>query len=401
VVVAAKILHLIELVMWHRAFCILFFICILGSGPAVAQGDTAVGALSGTKAIKSNLHGVFTAMGLAVDVTAESALAARHQALRDGQRRALAQVLQRITLRKDRAGLPKPDDKAIAQLVATMQISGEKTSAVRYLAQLTVRFHRSAIRDLLRGAGFSFSETRAKPTLVLPVLEKGAVLSLFEDTNTWRQAWGRLNLPIDSLLPLLLPTGDRKDITTIVARAALTGSEEPLRAIAQRYGVDNVLVVHAALNINLSAGGVRRIQVNLLRLTQRGKSTEVLDYNVKVGNDLEGAMERLAGRMAMDQLEQWKRQTQLSFDADANLSAQVPLSGLTDWLSIRQRLNASAMVRSIKLQGISRQDAQVVIDYLGDTDSLVISLAQDDLQLSLVDGFWILRLAEKIGAKAE
>jgi len=160
-------------------------------------------------------------------------------------------------------------------------------------------------------------------------------------------------------------------------------------------------VVHAALNINLSAGGVRRIQVNLLRLTQRGKSTEVLNYNVKVGNDLEGAMERLAGRMAMDQLEQWKRQTQLSFDADANLSAQVPLSRLTDWLSIRQRLKASAMVRSIKLQGISRQDAQVVIDYLGDTDSLVISLAQDDLQLSLVDGFWILRLAEKIGAKAE
>ena len=103
----------------------------------------------------------------------------------------------------------------------------------------------------------------------------------------------------------------------------------------------------------------------------------------------------------MDQLEQWKRRTQLSFDVDTNLSAQVPLSGLADWLSIRQRLNASAMVRSIKLQGISRQDAQVVIDYLGDADSLVISLAQADLQLSLVDGFWILRLADKLGAKAE
>ena len=388
--------------MWHRVFCILFFACISGPGQAAAEGGTAVGALSGPKATESDLDSVFTARGLAVDATAESALAARHRALRDGQQRALAHVLQRITLRTDHARLPKPGDKAIAQLVAAMQISGEKTSAVRYLAQLTVRFHRSAIRDLLlRGAGFSFSETRAKPTLVLPVLEKGAVLSLFEDSNIWRRAWGRLNLPTNSLLPLLLPAGDRKDITTIVAKAALAGDEEPLRAIARRYGVDNVLVVHAALNINLAAGGVPRIQVNLLRLTRRGKSTEVLDYNVKVGDDLDDAMERLAQRVAMDQLEQWKRRTQLSFDVDTNLSAQVPLSGLADWLSIRQRLNASAMVRSIKLQGISRQDAQVVIDYLGDTDSLVVSLAQADLQLSLVDGFWILRLADKLGAKAE
>lgn len=399
--IAAKILHLIDLVMWLRAFCILFFACVWGPGAAVAQGGAAVGERSGGNAASSEMANVFTAVGLAVDVTAESALLARNQALRDGQRRALTQVLRRITLRKDHAGLPKPDDKAIAHLVASMQISGEKTSSVRYLAQLTVRFHRSAIRDLLRGAGFSFSETRAKPTLVLPVLEKGAVLSLFEDSNIWRRAWGRLDLPPDTLFPLQLPTGDRNDITTVAAKAALAGSEEQIKAIARRYGVDNVLVAHAVLNINLAAGGVPRIRVNLLRLTRRGKSTEVVDYNVKVGDDLDGAMDRIAQRVAMDQLEQWKRRTQLSFDADTNLSAQVPLSGLTDWLTIRRRLNTSAMVRSIELQGISRQDAQVVIDYLGDTDSLIVSLAQADLQLSLVDGFWVLRLVEKAGAKAK
>ncbi len=97
--------------------------------------------------------------------------------------------------------------------------------------------------------------------------------------------------------------------------------------------------------------------------------------------------------MAVDQQEQWKRKTQLSFDADTSLSALVPLSGLADWLVVRQRLRAAAMVSAVKLRGISRQDAQVVIDYLGDTDSLVIALAQRDLHLSLVDGFWILRLA--------
>ncbi len=341
------------------------------------------------------------ARGLAVDVTAASAVAARKLALLDGQRRALGRVLRRITLLSDHADLPRPDDKAIAQLVAAVQVSGEKTSSVRYLARLTVRFHRSAIRRLLRGAGFRFSETRAKPTLVLPVFEKGAALSLFEVSNIWRRAWGRLELAPDSLLPLLLPKGDLKDVTTIAAKAALAGGEEQLRAIAQRYGVDNVMVTHAILSIDLAAGGVPQVQVNMLRFTPRGKSTEVLDYGVKVTDDLDTAMDRLARRVAVDQLEQWKRRTQLTFDADTSLSAQVPLSGLPDWLSIRQRLNASAMVRSIKLRGISRQDAQVVIDYLGDTDSLVVSLAQRDLHLSMVDGFWILRLAGQGTVKAE
>jgi len=72
----------------------------------------------------------------------------------------------------------------------------------------------------------------------------------------------------------------------------------------------------------------------------------------------------------------------------------VPLTSLEDWLTVRQRLGASAMVQSIKLQGISRQDAQVVINYLGDTDSLVVSLAQRDLDLALIDGFWMLRLTK-------
>jgi hypothetical protein len=391
--------------MWHRAFCILFFAWAWIPGPVMAQSSTAPGAAA-SDAAATSLAGpgqsdVFTARGLAVDVTAKSALAARKLALLDGQRRALDQVLRRITLRSDHATLPKPDDNAIAQLVAAVQVADEKTSSVRYLAQLTVRFHRPAIRSLLRGASFSFSETRAKPTLVLPVFEKGAALSLFEDSNIWRRAWGRLDLAADSLLPLLLPRGDLKDVITIAAKAALAGSEEQLHAIAKRYGVDNVLVTHAILSIDLAAGGVPQVQVNMLRFTPRGKSTEVLDYGVKVADDLDTAMDRLARRITGDQLEQWKRRTQLSFDADTSLSAEVPLSGLADWLSIRQRLNASAMVRTIKLLSISRESAQVIIDYLGDTDSLVISLAQRDLHLSMVDGFWVLGLAGQGAVKAE
>ena len=394
--IAARILHLDGLVMWHRAVGILFVALLCNPGVGWTQAGNAGGQAPGE---------IFTVRGLAVDITAESAVAAREEALREGQRQALMRVLRRITLRTDHPSLPQPEDAAIAQLVATMAVANEKTSPVRYLAELTVRFHRSGIRDLLRGVGFRFSETRAKPILILPVLERGAAQSLFEEGNVWRDAWDRLDLTADSLLPMRLPLGDLQDITTINGLAALSGRADQLRAIADRYEVENILIAHAVLNIDLSSGGVPRVQVNLLRFGSQGKSTEVLDYTVNVGSDLEGAMNRLALRVAVDQQEQWKRRTQLSFDTDTSISAFVPLSGLNDWLTVQQRLNATAMVSGVKLLGISRQDAQVVIDYLGGTDSLVIALAQRDLRLALVDGFWVLRLAEQAdvegGVKAE
>ena len=366
--------------MLHRVICILFLLCAWNSPPILAQGGVDI----------------FTAENLPVDVTAESALEARKKALRDGQRMALRRVLARITLRTDHDSLPEPDDKAIEQMVATVAVANEKTSTVRYLAKLTVRFHRAAVRQLLRGAGIRFSETRAKPILVLPVLEKGAALSLFENSNIWRNAWAGLDLAPDALLPLSLPLGDLMDLTTITAQSALAGREDLLKVIAYRYGATNILVAHATLNIDLRAGGLPRVAVNLLRFGPGGKSTEVLGYTVRVDNDLEEAMGRLALLVATDQQEQWKRRTQLSFGEEVSLSALVPLSDLSDWLTVRKRLAASAMVSGFQLQGISLQDAQVVIDYLGDTDSLTVSLAQRDLKLILVDGFWMLSL---VGAK--
>ena len=82
----------------------------------------------------------------------------------------------------------------------------------------------------------------------------------------------------------------------------------------------------------------------------------------------------------------------------------MPLSKLSDWLTVRKHLAASSIVTSFELREISRQDAQVVIDYFGDAKSLVVSLAQRDLKLTLIDGYWVLRFDgenETIGKGAE
>ena len=146
---------------------------------------------------------LFAARDVPIDETAATAAAAREIAIREGQRQALARVLQRLTPREEHARLPQPSDADIATMVANIQVENEKTSATRYLSNLTVSFRKDAIRDLLRRAAIPFSETRAPLTLMLPVLHQGDEFRLFDDTNPWWLAWRDLQLQPNALLPLI------------------------------------------------------------------------------------------------------------------------------------------------------------------------------------------------------
>ena len=75
-----------------------------------------------------------------VDATAESAAAARDLARIDGQRRALALVIDRLSDSPDSGKLQKLDDKAITDMVESFEVANERMSAVRYLADYTFHF---------------------------------------------------------------------------------------------------------------------------------------------------------------------------------------------------------------------------------------------------------------------
>jgi hypothetical protein len=74
------------------------------------------------------------------------------------------------------------------------------------------------------------------------------------------------------------------------------------------------------------------------------------------------------------------------------LSATVPLASLADWVQVRQRLERSPEVKSVQLAEVSTSGAQVVLQYFGDANRLVVALAQRGLVLGERDGYWTLSL---------
>src|SRR5205085_9902405 len=81
---------------------------------------------------------------------ADSAAAAREMARIDGQRRALAAVIEHLSGGAEAARPPKLDEKAITDMVASFEVANEHMSAVRYVADYTFHFRPSKVRRLVR-----------------------------------------------------------------------------------------------------------------------------------------------------------------------------------------------------------------------------------------------------------
>ncbi len=326
-----------------------------------------------------------------VDATADSAAAARSLARTDGQRRALSEVIGRLAGSTDNAGLPKLDDKAITDMVASFEVANEKMSAVRYLADYTFHFRASKVRQLLRRADIAFSEGAVKPVVVVPVYQEGDKTVLWDDPNPWREAWAQL--PAGSGPTRLgLPLGGLGDVTAIDADQARSGDPQALSDIARRNGGDEALVALAAARRQGDRLAGVEISLKRYRLGQPIDSrTESIEANP---GEREADLLKRAVAAAAAGLEHG---TPPSGDKEASLAVVVPIASLGDWIELRQRLAAVPAIRRIDLLSLSREQAKIAIRYVGSPDQLKSRLAEANLDLDGAAPDWRLRPASATG----
>ncbi len=244
---------------------------------------------------------VFVVPRIFVSAQAESAIAAKQEAVIAGRREAMDILLRRVTPESDWGYLPRLkqgqdapigvqepplgdvvptasgqfggptaprfgktaitlDDQGLQALEQSFEVYEEKSSPTTYRAFITYRFKPVETRNLLISAQIPYSEAQTRMALVLPVLQTDNGLYLWESNNPWLRAWQ--NKPLDSeLTPMTAPLADLEDTSSVTARQALNLDQEKLAILAQRYGVPQVIVAHARLS---QQDGQDRLRVRLI-----------------------------------------------------------------------------------------------------------------------------------------
>ncbi|HTI85371.1 MAG TPA: DUF2066 domain-containing protein [Alphaproteobacteria bacterium] len=342
---------------------------------------------------------VFTVANVPVDATAATAAQARERALQEGQRRAFQHLLQRLTPASERGRLPQPSDTVIADLVRDFEIAGEKTSTVRYIAALTVRFQPDDIRALLHQSGVPFSETPSKPVLVLPIVEssQGQVLS---ETTDWYAAWAKF-VPGDGLVPFILPGNADEVAAVIPPNQASAANQRVLTDLANRSGAGSVLV--AVAREHPGANGQVAADVSAVRFGAGvGEETFVAPFAPQAGDSTPTAALDRAVIATTGQIEEsWKKSSLLRFDSSLrSIAARVPLGDMGALVAVERGLDGLAPIRRVDILRIGRDEAEIRLSFIGDEDQLKLLLAQRDLSLRSDGAGYVLTPAGKLPGAA-
>lgn len=353
----------------------------------LALGLVALPGLSGFAQAEDG--GAFQIDNLKVDVTAESAAQARDQARAEAQERAWRLLMERITLRADWPRLPMLTRDDIATYVRDFSVANEKTSAVRYIADLSFRFKEEDIRTLLSELRIPFAETLSKPVLVLPVYQSAGAQLLWDEPNPWREAWNQRDSR-PGLVPMILPIGDLEDIGRIGAEQAISGDTARLQAIAQRYKAGDTLVAQGNRRVDPGTGKTV-LEVFVTRFgSALQEQTLVKGFEAGPDEGLEQLLKRAAEEVTLDIEDNWKRDNLIQAGVDHVVAVTARIDGLASWLNMRNRLRDVAVIRAIDLRLLSKTEVRMNIHYTGVPDQLVLAMEQADLGLYSAGSTWIL-----------
>jgi len=333
---------------------------------------------------------VFEVQNIGVDVKAATASDARKQALAEAERRAFYALINKLTLSEDQERIPEFSDNEIAPYVRDFSVAREKASSVRYIAKLNYRFKPDAIRKLLRDYNVPFAETPSKPMVVLPVYEVGANLVLWDEPNPWRQAWSGRDIPT-GLVPLIVPIGDLSDISTVGVSEAMAGDIKRLGLIADRYGAAGSIVAHNNLTID-PATGRQMATVTLSRPSDPiPVESRTYSYVQREQETLEAMMPRVTEATVRRIEDLWKQRNLITSQAGTGVMAvTVPITGLKDWLQIRNQLAQVNVIRQAEIVLMSRDQVRVNIHFVGEADHLSTALEQANLSMLQEGGEWII-----------
>lgn len=335
---------------------------------------------------------MFSASGIQVDVTGDNAAAAREQAMQDGQKRALMVVMERITPDYVVEQLPEliPDD--IINYVQDMSVLNEKTSTVRYMATLEVRFNADAVRELLRNNGLPYIRTSGKPLLILPLYKRSpsATPVLWEEENAWLRAW--INRTTESyMIPLFVPMGELSDLQTLTVEQISNGDLAAAKALAKRYDAEGILIVEMVRSGSTFTVKGRAMDEMTASEIPNFSFTVPLTKNTSVtfSRAVKKVVEHLEGI--------WKREQMVQFNDAASLVAMVPVSDLKQWEVIQSRLDRIPPISSYYMQAARAGVIQLTIFFAEGLDRLQREMNKRMLSLTVMpSGVFKLQSTEQV-----
>lgn len=316
---------------------------------------------------------------LPVDAAGASPSEARDKALAAGRDRAFAIIFKRLTQQSMWGSIPQLPPQDLDDMVTGFTVDNERHSTTRYLADVSFNFSPARVRSAMQQSGLIFSETLAKPVVILPI-RAGVGWS---NDSQWAQSWKSVS-ERGSLRPVVVPLGDAAEIAmagNVIPDAASWAQVAPL---AEKYGSTEVWITSAD-------PAPKGLSVSVVTLRSDARRASRYTIIANAGESEPQLLVRAAAMVRAAFEENWKSQTAVNYGSRNSLEAAVSFTGLPDWVSIRNELSEIRLIQRVNVNQMLTQGARLQLEFVGKIDQLRATLKQANLTLNENDtGLFIL-----------
>jgi hypothetical protein len=322
---------------------------------------------------------LYTVDKLPLDASGASPSEARDKALAAGRDRAFGIIYKRLTQQVLWASQPKISPQELDEMVTAFTVDNERHSTTRYLANASFTFSPARVREKLQSLSLVFSETQAKPVVILP-MKPGVG---WANDTLWASSWASV-AQRGSLRPVVVPMGDAAEIAMAGNVIADATNWSQLGPLAAKYSATEAWLTSAQRTAN-------GLSISVVSLKPDGRSSSRFNVIANAGESEPQLMVRAAAMVRASFEEVWKSQTAVNYGMKSSLEAAVPFTGLPDWVAIRNELSGIRLIERVNVDQMLTQGARVRLDFVGKIDQLQATLRQAGMTLQETDnGLYIL-----------
>ena len=328
-------------------------------------------------------NSVYT-VDVSVDVTAENAAIAREKAMQAANRKAFETVVRKITTSQGASVLSALDDNQILNFIKEVSVVSEKTSSVRYMADLKVAINDAILKAYLDEKEIGTVVEDTSRIMVVPLFREfdSDEPVLWGEGNLWRKAWMNKE-PRNSLVQIFSIPESGANYALIDARKAEEFNQNALELLMRENEARDVYVLDAVYD------GIEGLKIKVSSFRNGENAYETL----KISGDRSQPDElfRRAVNEVSSKIENGIKTASVVESQQAEEIVVVYAYGsLREWLSVESQLRDVPYIKKLFVDAMGNNKVQFRLNFVGSIDNLQNSLNARFLTLKEYDGFFAL-----------
>ena len=322
-------------------------------------------------------------VNISVDVTDVNAAQAREKAMQSAYRQAFETVVRKLTTSQDAAALNKLTNEQIVNFVKEVSVVSEKSSDVRYIAELKVAISEPLLKAYLQEKEIQTAVPDKSKVVVIPLFREfeSDQPKLWENDNPWMLAWQKAPVN-DALIDIEAIAATPVSQAEISAEQAQVYDNAALQEVALNNNANDVYVADAVfdgiegLKITLTSLKADNAE-NVIRIAGDRKMQDVLlnEGVVQVKHFIENKIKN--ANIAQSQMQ-------------SSISVIYDYAKLADWIKVEQLLKSIPYVRNLQVDAMGNGKVQFRLDFVGEDTRVWNALRNKGINLKQFDNFYLL-----------